>query len=238
MTSKRNRQYGDKRLQQCRSWPRSWLCLHRWRKSARPTVCGMTWPSEPATPPRERAEQVVYLSLRGTVRDEAARQTDGLADTGWRSGRRLWQRIDGETLLARLPQHTPSGRDRDRPLGNRRPPIGRTCPRRSSCWRKTWSMQRWSGSTRANWLRFPASMMETNGPVSRPRAASSRSGSAVPTQPPILDGRKVNSSVARTLAKNSEQMKLRRNTRVSLKEKLHSLLVAITALALQRRSSL
>ena len=71
-------------------------------KSARPTVCGMTWPSEPATPPRERAEQVVYLSLRGTVRDEAARQTDGLADTGWRSGRRLWQRI-GRTNAPRSP---------------------------------------------------------------------------------------------------------------------------------------
>ncbi len=34
----------------------SWLA-----KAARPTVCGMTWPSEPATPPRERTEQVVYL---------------------------------------------------------------------------------------------------------------------------------------------------------------------------------
>src|SRR5713226_2083895 len=29
----------------------------------------------------------------------------------------------------------------------------RTCPRRSSCRQKTWSTQRWSGSTRANWLR-------------------------------------------------------------------------------------
>jgi hypothetical protein len=62
----------------------------------------MTWPSEPATPPRERTEQVVYLSIRGTVRDEAARQTDGLADTGWRSGRRLWQRI-GPTNAPRSP---------------------------------------------------------------------------------------------------------------------------------------
>jgi len=45
-------------------------------------------------------------------------------------------------------------------------------------------VERWSGSTRANWLRFPASMMETNGPVSRPRAAPSRSGSAIPSPRP------------------------------------------------------
>jgi short-subunit dehydrogenase len=38
----------------------------------------------------------------------------------------------------------------------------RTRPRRSSCRRKMWSMQRWLALTRANWLRFPASMMETN----------------------------------------------------------------------------
>jgi short-subunit dehydrogenase len=48
----------------------------------------------------------------------------------------------------------------------------------------TWSMQRWPGSTRASWLRFPASMRQTNGPVSRPRAAPSRSGSATPCRRP------------------------------------------------------
>jgi hypothetical protein len=42
-------------------------------------------------------------------------------------------------------------------------------------------MRRWSGSTRANWLRFPASMRETNGPVSRPRRAISKQfGNAMP----------------------------------------------------------
>jgi hypothetical protein len=57
---------------------------------------------------------------------------------------------------------------------------GRGCPRQSSCRRKTWSMQRWSGSTKANWLRFPVSRMAANGPVSRPRAAPSPSDSGIP----------------------------------------------------------
>jgi short-subunit dehydrogenase len=55
---------------------------------------------------------------------------------------------------------------------------GRSSPHPSSCRRKTWSMQRWSGWVRENWLQFLASMMETNGLISRLRAALCRSGSA------------------------------------------------------------
>ena len=62
-------------------------CLRRfgWRKSVRPTVCGMTWLSEPATPPRGADGAGCLPVLRGPVSDEAARQTDGLL-----CPRRLW----------------------------------------------------------------------------------------------------------------------------------------------------
>src|SRR5712692_2109413 len=45
-------------------------------------------------------------------------------------------------------------------------------------------MRLWQGLTKANWLRFQDSMMETHGRVSRPRAAPSRSGSAIPCRRP------------------------------------------------------
>jgi len=75
---------------------------------------------------------------------------------------------------------------RPRPTSGKSPVChGKNCRRRLSCRRKTWWMRRWSGSTRASWLRFPASMMQKNGLASRRSAAPSRSGSAIPCRRPV-----------------------------------------------------
>ena len=71
-------------------------------------------------------------------------------------------------------------RDRDCSLGGRRPPLLETSSRGSSCRRRTWSMRRWPGWTRANWSRSPRFRTATNGHGSRPRAALSRKNSAIP----------------------------------------------------------
>jgi len=80
----------------------------------------------------------------------------------------------GSPIEASASRRCSRPRRRPRP-GNAPACHTRTCPRRSSC--------------RRNWLRFPASMMETNGPVSRPRAAPSRTCSAIPCRRPDIGRR-------------------------------------------------
>lgn len=68
-----------------------------------------------------------------------------------------------------------------RPSFGRKPAVrNRACPRRSSCRPRRWSMRRWPVLTLVNWSRCRASMMERSGSVSRPRGATSRSGSEIP----------------------------------------------------------
>src|SRR5438876_2353607 len=71
-------------------------------------------------------------------------------------------------------------RARPRPTSGNSPAAdGKTCRRRSSCRRKTWSTRRSPGSTRASGLRFRGSRTARSGTASKPHAARSRSALAI-----------------------------------------------------------